>query len=144
MPLLILLVLDKLGESISLLNNLVVRLVILIVTTGALFASFHVTAIAFSAFWMAAFVFRAIQMGLTYGDMSFDIVPRFAVLFPVAIGAHIANNIYASGGISGFITVISGHTVLAGTTLVVFGIYAFWAVEGLMTVVVPVWKQLVE
>ena len=83
-------------------------------------------------------------MGLTYGDMSFNVVLRFVVLFPFAIGAHIANNIYASGGIDHFISVISGHMVLAWTKLLVFGIYAFWAVEGLVQIVSPVWNKLVE
>lgn len=128
LPLALLLLLAGMG-----IKNRGVKYAIVLVLTSALFASFHVGEATFSAFWIAAFSFAMLVRGLSLFDFAADIVGGIAVLASFAIGAHVANNVVASGGIVDFARVVGAEPLLLLLTGAAAAVYLLWAYQGVRT-----------
>lgn len=82
--------------------------VIVFAITAYIFVEFHTgQAGLLSAFGIAALVFRSIQLALFHGNELFKVLPGTDMLASFAIGAHMANNLAATGGITKMISLIN-------------------------------------
>lgn len=73
--------------------------------TGGIVVSGLFTAIAFAFFHVgnvtilsAAILFRVLLVGFVWGDNLFNLIPKLNVTALFGVGAHMANNVFASGG----------------------------------------------
>lgn len=74
--------------------------------TGGIVVSGLFTAVAFAFFHVgnvtilsAAILFRVLLIGFVWGDDLFNLIPKLNVTAMFGVGAHIANNVFASGGL---------------------------------------------
>lgn len=90
-----------------------VLLVIIVAVSSITFAYFHVANISVIGFIIAAIIFRSIMITTTWADALFDAIPLATITFGFALGAHIANNVMATGGWIDFLQVM----LFGGTNL---------------------------
>lgn len=98
------------------------------------FATFHVASPVFAPLWVAAFAFATVIRFVVISDVFDNTVPGLAVFVPFAIGAHIVNNIVATGGFQNWVSVLSQDLRVFVVVVAVTGIYVYWALDELVRV----------
>lgn len=88
----------KSGLVAQLLLNDVVYIGVAAVTTGVLFAYFHVGQSTLISFIFASAIFRAVLVVLATSDYKFDLLPGLSAFYAFAVGVHMSNNVNATVG----------------------------------------------
>lgn len=114
-----------LGRSIGIKDDSLLAGFVLGVVSVA-FAYFHVGQTERAAFLVAAIIFSAVIRGFVLFDFVDDVVPGVAVLVSFAIGAHMANNMYVTGGIGNFVSVIQTEPSLYLLFVSAVGFILIW------------------
>ena len=83
---------DELGKKeFKFLSNRILQFFIVIVVGTFTFAAFHTSATQLG-FFIAAMLFRTIQIIVFFGDKKYNLIPQYAILFSFLVGTHMANN----------------------------------------------------
>ncbi len=90
-PFAIMAIMDLMGIQWKFMKNIWLQIGVISIVSGITFALFHVGKL-FIAFLVAAFIFRTVQIVLTYGDIKANIFPWIALVSSFGLGAHIGNN----------------------------------------------------
>jgi len=96
LPLIIFDIFDKMSKEFKPLGNKVLQFAVVIIVASFGFAAFHTSATQVG-FFIAAMLFRAIQVVAVFGDRKFDVIPRYVVPYSFLVGTHMANNLSVYG-----------------------------------------------
>jgi len=128
LPLLIFDMFGKMSKEFKILGNVFLQFVVVLIIASFGFAAFHTSATQVG-FFIAAMLFRAIQVLAVFGDRKFDIVPRYVVPYSFLVGTHMANNLSSYGVVSSYnilMTNIAGQiTLLLFVGFLVLGFRGF-------------------
>jgi hypothetical protein len=80
------------NKTFKFLGDKTVQLAIVVLICGVTFAEFHVGRSSV-AFWISAFLFRSVTIGLVYADILLNIFPKAKLVRALGLGGHMGNNI---------------------------------------------------
>jgi hypothetical protein len=123
LPVSLLALLTIASKRFPVLKNFVLQLLIITIIGALSFAFFHVAQSTFTAFIIAAIIFRTIMLVAVLGDSARNIIPFIALTPAFALGAHIGNNWGNYGFVDGLNVLFSTGFVgvaIIGILLVVF------------------------
>ena len=121
MPVIIFLILNKLGEKYPLFKNILLQLLIVMGITSITFFVFHVAKVNL-AFMLPAIAFRSLTVIFVWGDKKLDIFKTLDVVPAFAIGCHIGNNMFTEG--FGKVLAVLSTSLLGYLILILFVIFA--------------------
>jgi len=107
-PVILFSILNYIGKQtrLTFLSDARVQIPIVIAVVAPMFALFHVGNAVLVTFIISAIAFRAILLGLVWGDIKENLVPFLLIAPAFAVGFHQGNNIMATGGWSSFVSVM--------------------------------------
>ena len=128
LPTAVILLFASMSPQFPILKNKVVQITAILLIAVPTFAYFHTSATG--AFFVAAMMFRTIQVMLFTGDRMFDIVRKVTISFAFVTGLHIANNMYVFGLGKAYALLITEPEGMI--LLTIFGIMIIMAIRGLV------------
>jgi hypothetical protein len=121
----IVLIMDAIAKnkSLKIAKNKYLQMIVIIIISGTSFAIFHVGKLVM-VFFVAAFIFRMLQVILVWGDKNFDIVKGVSIGLAFSVGSHIGNN-FANYGFSRGITLLNQYFLQFGWIIYLMGALIF-------------------
>ncbi|MEA3430334.1 MAG: hypothetical protein U9R08_03600 [Nanoarchaeota archaeon] len=96
-PIVVKLLLDLLGKKFKIFTNIWLQIAIIATIAGTTFAIFHIGKLAFTAFIIAAIIFRALMIVIVKGDQWANMIKYVAITTTFSFGAHVGNNLAVYG-----------------------------------------------
>lgn len=111
------------NKNLQFLNNKFFQIFMIIIIGGVTFAIFHVGKLVIT-FFIAAFIFRMLQIIFVWGDKYFDIVKGVSIGLAFSVGSHIGNN-FANYGFGRGINILNQYFLQFGWIIYGLGIVIF-------------------
>jgi len=133
LPYVVFSILDQLGKTWKLASNFIFQLVILVIIAGVSFATFHIAKLNWG-FLISAFIFRGIMIAVPWADMKIDAFKNTKLIISFALGAHIANNMFAYGFSEGATLLLTNFFTVGWIVIVLFAVIFLTALNNLIEV----------
>ena len=127
LPLGIIAILVMMSKEFPIFKNTAFQFFIILIICGTTFASFH-TSTTLIAFYIAATLFRTIQIILFYGDQKYDIIKGYSITYSFLIGTHMANNLVVYGVSKAYNILLTEP--MGWVTLIIFAIIIAISIRG--------------
>lgn len=127
LPIVIFAFLGNISKEFPIFKNAIMQFFIVLFICGLTFASFHTSA-TLIGFYIAATIFRTIQIVLMYGDQKYDIIKGYTITYTFLIGTHMSNNLHVYGVGKAYNILLSEP--LGWITLVILSVIVAIAVRG--------------
>lgn len=134
LPYVIFTILDQIGKTWKIASNFIFQMIILVIIGGVSFGAFHIAKLNW-AFLFSAFIFRGIMLIIPWIDMKADVFKNIKLFVSFALGAHIANNMFAYGISEGFSLLMSNFFTVGWIIMILFIAIFLTALNNLIEVI---------